>query len=198
MIRDRHSSRLMGFACGLCAAIGGMVGCESAPPPAEAAAPRGVEADPGSYWFRSANASLVTIDRSTRYAIVHDAVRDLLVVEQPLELGGRLTWLVSIPSYPILGQPIDLGAGDAQGWLIEQPRGKQAHSAPLRGSVTLDHRDGETLRATLIVTADTALQTAGDTVRASLTLARKVTFPLTTTRTPQYEELDSASGRPAP
>ncbi len=117
-------------------------------------------------WLASAKPGFATIQRDTHYAIVYDAYRDLVVLEDETH-EGRLTWLISIPASAPAGatlgvaDPSDPMSGGAWGWLYEDLHGAPGHAAPLRGSLTVDSRHGDAMGVSVDLVAETGVAQAG-------------------------------------
>lgn len=175
-------------ACALLATLPCFAGCASTNPP-----------EPSPVWVPSAQPRFATFHRTTTYALVYDAERDLLVIEDPIVSGssdpaGRLTWIVSVPAQAAFETPIRVGEKGMEAWLLEQLHGRSSHAAPATGTVTLIGKGDDRVSAALDLTALGELPTAGHPERSAARLVRMVELERFVPTTPQYHEMKHRSG----
>jgi hypothetical protein len=153
----------IGLALGSLAQI---TGCASTRQAEEAPMVEAPIVSGSTVWLASAKPAFATIQRDTLYSVVHDPYRDLIVLEDNTP-AGRYTWLLSIPASAPAGATLGVAdeadpmSGGAWGWLFEDPHGGPSHVAPLRGSLTIDSRDGDNVGISLDVVANTGTPMRG-------------------------------------
>jgi hypothetical protein len=153
---------------------------------------------PTAHWIPAADAKLVTLGRSTTYALAHHDLRDLLIVEDPITTAsattGRLVWIVPLPADAAMDEPIAVGGSGAEGWLIEQIDGKSSHATPARGEVVLHARTDDQVHATLSLHAGGPPPAAGQPRQTMITINQTTAFLRHEITQPQYAEMRTRSG----
>lgn len=117
-------------------------------------------------WVAAAGTQFARQRRHTRYAIVPSQTHDLMILEQNLVEGGRVTWLVEVP-LGARGVVVVDENEDARGWVVEQPAGEEAHVAPVRGELVIDQSGEDLLITTTRLNAIRRAPRAGEAISPS-------------------------------
>lgn len=154
-----------------------------------------------AHWIPAARPAFATIQRDTRFAVVADEYRDLLIVEDDVE-GGRLAWLVTIPADPSAGGIFEVGpSGEtvmgeplSTAWLHEARRGAPNHVTDASGSVQIIEVRDDAVVAAFDLAATLAPPSPGRRGPMVLDFSNTVTVMRAAPAPSVYTELDRRGG----
>lgn len=166
-----------------------LAGCQQAPQQVDSAV-----------WVPASNITIMTLSRSSHYALVHAPNTNTLIFEQEhheqSRATSRLSWIITYPATSPIGRPIRIDGEEVHGWLLEDVQGDASHMAELHGQFTLHQQTADGVAATLNVWAYTESPGPGDVLRPRVALARRIEGKLYVPPLPQYNELQTESGLP--
>ncbi len=154
-----------GAAC-FCAVLGG---CQTWGHAEAEMVVAGEVRDETARWIEAAAVTFARDHRHVRYAIVAARTHDLLVLEQAVHDGGRVTWLLEVPGG--MRGAFEVGEGtDARGWVLEQPLGGDAHVAGVYGEVVVESDGDDAVLATVRVSATRRAAGPGEVIAPTHTV----------------------------
>ena len=153
-----------------------------------------------SIWVPASAPQIASVDNSAYYAFAATPDYDALVYEENFAAGGsphhRLVWILGVPTRSVYNQRLAVDGEQMFGWLLEEVPGEQTHAVPLTGTVTLQHRDADSVSTTVDLRAAGPQPVAGDVARAYRVLAQKVVWERRDPLIPTHHELETTSGVP--
>lgn len=155
--------------------------------------------------------SFVTIDRSTDYALVHDADHAVLIIAAGGSQPGvpiadtaavttnmnALWWIVEVPNDLHTGKAITIG-NRYRAWLLERAPGQPTHGSPAHGGVTVHTLNDETLTIDLDLAAPIGKPTAGYASAPAVRTSDRVTLAYRMPQTQATPTIDSTTGAAQP
>ena len=135
-------------------------------------------------WVPNARASIANLGEEKTYSLVHDAGRDVMVVEEPIldprrpeRQIGRYTWLVPLSMYGSVGGAREVGSGGQAAWVLENLHTYPGRAASVTGRIIIESRSAEEVTVSVNLRAAAPDPVAGQAQAEALELNRRFTLP---------------------